>query len=72
MDSALSLPAKKNRITFCLHLIEVMSKNMTNNDIQKILYELLETDEINEESIIEEFKKQQISKEELQEKIHKL
>ena len=49
-----------------------MSKNMTNNDIQKILYELLETDEINEESIIEEFKKQQISNEELQEKIHKL
>ena len=44
---------------------------MSNNDIQKILCELLETDGINEESIKEEFKKQQISNIELQENIHK-
>lgn len=69
--SVLSFPDKTNRITFCSHLIEVRSKNMSNSDIQKILYELLETDEINEEFIKEEFKKQQISNEELQEKIHK-
>lgn len=37
---------------------------------KKILYELLETDEINEEFIREEFKKQQISNEELQERIY--
>lgn len=67
--SVLYFPDKTNRITFCLHLIEVRAKNMSNNDIQKILYGLLETDEINEEFIREEFKKQQISNEELQEKI---
>jgi len=68
--SILSFPDKTNRITFCLHLIEIRVKNMSNNDIQKILYELLETDEINEEFIREKFKKQQISNEELQEKIY--
>lgn len=69
--SVLSFPEKTNRITFCLHLIEIRSINISNNDIQKILYGLLETDQINEEFIKEEFKKQQISNEELQEKIHK-
>jgi transposase len=69
--SVLSFPEKTNRITFCLHLIEIRSINISNSDIQKILYGLLETDQINEEFIKEEFKKQQISNEELQEKIHK-
>ncbi|MEN6593157.1 MAG: transposase [Methanobacterium sp.] len=69
--SILSFPEKTNRITFCLHLIEVRSKNISNNNIQKILYELLEANEINEEFIKEEFKKQQITNEELQEKIYK-
>jgi transposase len=68
--SVLSLPDKTNRITFCLHLIEVRSQNISNSDIQKILYELLGTDEINEESIKEEFQKQQISNTKLHEKIH--
>jgi transposase len=69
-DSVLSFPDKTNRITFCLHLIEVRSKNISNNAIQKILYELLKTNEINEEFIREEFKKQQISNKELEEKIY--
>jgi len=68
--SVLSFPDKTNRITFCLHLIEVRSKNMSNSNIWKILNELLETDEINEEFIKEEFRKQEISNEELQEKIY--
>lgn len=68
--SVLSFPDKTNRITFCLHLIEIRAKNMSSSDIQKILYGLLETDEINEDFIKEEFKKQQISNEELQEKIY--
>ena len=67
--SVLSLPNKTNRITFCLHLVEVRSKNVSKSDIQKILYELLETDKINEKVIKEEFKKQELSNEELQEKI---
>lgn len=50
-------------------MIKVRSQNMSNSDIQKILYELLETDEINEEVIKEEYKKQQISNEKIQEKI---
>ena len=53
--SVLSFPDKTNRITFCLHLIEIRAKNMSNSDIQKMLYGLLETDEINEEFIKEEF-----------------
>ena len=57
--SVLSFPEKTNRITFCLHLIEIRSINISNSDIQKILYGLLETDQINEEFIKEEFKKQQ-------------
>jgi len=32
--SILSFPDKTNRITFCLHLIEVRGKNMSNRDIQ--------------------------------------
>ena len=44
---------------------------MSNSEIQKILYDLLETDEINEELIKEEFQKQELSNEELQEKIDK-
>ncbi len=70
--SVLSFPDKTNKITFCQHLIELRAKNISNSDIQKILYELLETDEINEEFIREEFKKQQISNEELQEKIYEV
>lgn len=69
--SILSFPDKTNRITFCLHLIEVRSINMSNCDIQKILYELLETDQIKEEFIKGEFKKQQISNEKLREKIYR-
>jgi len=33
--SVLSFPDKTNRITFCLHLIAVRAKNMSNSDIQK-------------------------------------
>jgi len=39
--SVMSFPDKTNRITFCLHLIEVRAKNMSSSDIQKILYGLL-------------------------------
>jgi transposase len=69
--SVLSFPDKTNRITFCLHLIEIRANNMSNCAIQKILFKLLGTDELNEEFIREEFKKQQISNEKLQEEIYK-
>jgi transposase len=69
-NSVLSFPERTNRVSFSLHLIEIRSKNMAKCESQKILDDLLKSKEINEDFIREEFKKQQISNEELQEKIN--
>ncbi|KZX14128.1 transposase [Methanobrevibacter curvatus] len=69
--SVLSFPKRGNRATFSLHLLEIRIANMENSEVREKLIEMLNSNEVNEEIIEEELKKNLLTTEELKEQIHK-
>ena len=67
--SVLSFPKRGNRATFSLHLLEVRIANMESFEVREKLVKMLNSNEVNEEIIEEELKKNLLTTEELQERI---
>lgn len=67
--SVLSFPKRGNRATFSLHLLEIRIANMENYEVREKLIKMLNSNEVNEEIIEEELKKNLLTTDELKKRI---